>query len=195
MWQAKYNKFILFAMSFTLFVTIIIAATVRLTIRTTPTTIDERAFPEFEGSSLSDDVKALLSLAKAEYENPQPGTFYANGVQEPWCADFVSYLYKEAGHPFQNPNNGNWRIPGIYTLKEYFRSIGAWHPEPDYLPKPGDVAIYDGGFFGGHTNLVVEVGEDYMITLGGNEDNAIFLGKFNWRDSKYGLQGFGHLLD
>lgn len=195
MWQAKYNKFIIFAMSFTLFVTIVIAITVRLAVHTTPASIDKMAFPEFEESSLSDNVKTLLLIAKAEYENPQPGTFYANGVQEPWCADFVSYLYKEAGYPFRNPNNGNWRIPGIYTLKEYFQSIGAWHPEPDYLPKPGDVAIYDGGFFKGHTNMVVEVGEDYMVTLGGNEDNAIYLGKFNWRDPKFGLQGFGHLLD
>lgn len=195
MWQAKYNKFILFAMSFILFVTLVIAITARLAVRTVPATNNKMAFPEFEESSLSDDVKALLLHAKAEYENPQPGSFYANGVQEPWCADFISYLYKEVGHPFSNPNNGNWRIPGVYTLKEYFQDIGVWHSESDYLPRPGDVAIYDGGFFKGHTNLVVEVGEDYMITLGGNEDNMVHLSKFNWRDPKYGLQGFGHLLD
>lgn len=193
--KTSYTKFVLFGICLASFFAVGIFATYRVLLSEARIVTEKRAFPSIESLSQSDKVRDLLLLAKKEYEDPKPGTFYSGGVQEPWCADFVSYLYKEAGRPFRNPNNGNWRIPGVYTLKEYFQSIGAWHSEPDYSPKPGDVAIYDGGFFGGHTNLVVEVGEDYMITLGGNEDKAIFLGKFNWRDSKYGLQGFGHLLD
>lgn len=193
--KTNYAKFVLFGICLTLFFAVGVFAAYRILLPKVHTATGKRVFPPIEGMLHSSEVRNLLLLAKKEYEDPKSGTFYSGGVQEPWCADFVSYLYKEAGHPFQNPNNGNWRIPGIYTLKEYFRSIGAWHSEPDYSPKPGDVAIYDGGFFGGHTNLVVEVGEDYIVTLGGNEDNVIHLGKFNWRDSKYGLQGFGHLLD
>lgn len=54
--------------------------------------------------------------------------------------------------------------------------------------------IYDGGVFGGHTNIVVEVGNDYVVVLGGNENDQIRLDKINWLDEKYGIQGFGHVL-
>ncbi len=165
------------------------------TIYSTASSSQELEFPNLENTSISKDVKTLLNLAKLEYNNPQPGEAYAGGTWEPWCADFVSYLYKEAGHPFQNPNTGSWRIPGIYTLREYLQANNAWHPEADYHPEPGDIVVYDGGLFGGHTNIVVQVDADYLITIGGNENNQIRLEKFQWQDSKYGVRGFGHLLD
>lgn len=151
-------------------------------------------FPDFVDDSVSEDVKSLLILAKNEYEDPKPGEYYAEGVREPWCADFVSWLYKEAGHPFRNPNTGHWRIPGIYTLKEYLQSMGAWHSEPDYVPQLGDIVVYDGGLFGGHTNMVVGVDEGQIIVLGGNENNQIRLDKIDWTEGKYGVRGFGHIL-
>lgn len=63
---------------------------------------------------------------------------------EPWCADFVSWVYKEAGHPLKNPNSGSWRIPGTYTLREYYEAQGAFRPaDSGYEPQLGDVAIYE----------------------------------------------------
>ena len=44
------------------------------------------------------------------------------GVEEPWCADFVSWIMREAGLPLSNPNSGHWRIPGVYTWQEYYQS-------------------------------------------------------------------------
>lgn len=41
----------------------------------------------------------------------------------------------------------------------------------------------------------INISFSQLVTLGGNEDNAIHLGKFDRQDQKYGLQGFGHLLD
>lgn len=148
-----------------------------------------------DDASLSPAVKSLLLLAKSEYDNPRPGEFYAGGTWEPWCADFVSYIYREAGYPFENPNTGSWRIPGIYTLREYLQAHGFWHPKADYMSVPGDIVIYDGGLFGGHTNIVVRVDGDYLVTVGGNEDNQIRLDRFQWTADKYGVQGFGHLID
>ena len=159
---------------------------------TTPA--EKLEFPVFTDDSISEDAKNLLLRAKNEYENLKSGEFYAEGIKEPWCADFVSYLYKEIGHPFNNSNTGYWRIPGIYTLREYLQSINAWHSESDYLPQLGDIVIYDGGVFGGHTNIVVEVDNDYIVVLGGNENDQIRLDKINWLDKKYGIQGFGHVL-
>ena len=151
-------------------------------------------FPYLDDTLLSDDVKSLLNLAKSEFDNPKPGEYYAKGVSEPWCADFVSYLYNETGKPFTNPNTGSWRIPGIYTLQDYLESIDAWHSELTYSPQPGDIVIYNGGLFGGHTNIVVQVDGDYITTIGGNEGNRIRLDHFKWQDKSYGVQGFGHLL-
>ncbi len=156
--------------------------------------VERLEFPDFITADVSESVRDLLLLAKNEYENPKPGEFYAGGIREPWCADFVSYLYKEIGHPFSNPNTGYWRIPGIYTLREYLQGVNAWHPEQDYLPQLGDIVVYDGGIFGGHTNIVVEVGEDYIMVMGGNEGNQIRLDKIDWTDKKYGVLGFGHIL-
>lgn len=142
-------------------------------------------------SDLSETRQAILAAAKQEYEDPKSPETYITGAWEPWCADFVSYIYKEAGYPFKNPNSGSWRIPGIYTLKDYFISVGRWQIPDHYIPEPGDVAIYDGGIFGGHTNLVLSVDGDELTTLGGNEGNKVNLMRFNFRDQKYGLQGFG----
>lgn len=157
--------------------------------------MEESGFPEFmDNSELPEDVKDLLSIAKNEYENPRLGEFYAEGVREPWCADFVSFVFKEFGRPFSNPYTGHWRIPGVYTLKEYLQSIDAWHPEPEYRPQPGDIVIYDGSLFGTHANMVVEVDGNYIVTVGGNEDGRIRLDKIDWTDRRYGVLGFGHVL-
>lgn len=161
----------------------------------TTTQMEESGFPEFmDNSELTEDVKDLLSIVKNEYENPRLGEFYAEGIREPWCADFVSFVFKEFGRPFSNPYTGHWRIPGVYTLKEYLQSIDAWHPEPEYRPQSGDIVIYDGSLFGTHTNMVVEVDGNYIVTVGGNEDGRIRLDKIDWTDRKYGVLGFGHVL-
>ena len=142
-------------------------------------------------ANLSKTRQNILSIAQHEYENPQSPETYITGNWEPWCADFVSYIYKEAGYPFSNPNSGSWRIPGIYTLRDYFIATERWHPFGSYTPEPGDVVIYDGGIFGGHTNLVISVAGNEITTLGGNEGDKINLMRFNFQDPKYGIQGFG----
>lgn len=199
--KKPFNKFILFGVFFAVFLVAILFCAGYLYKMLAPViyfstnSLQGLEFPDVDAIHSSAEVKALLSLAKFEYENPHPGEFYADGVKEPWCADFVSYLYKEAGVPFVNPNTGSWRIPGIYTLREYLQENDAWHLEPDYHPVPGDIVIYDGGLFGGHTNLVLQTEDDYIITIGGNENNQIRLDRFQWADGKYGVQGFGHLIE
>lgn len=140
---------------------------------------------------LSETRQTILMVARREYESPQPPETYTTGNWEPWCADFVSYVYKEAGYPFSNPNSGSWRIPGIYTLRDYFVATGRWRAFDSYVPEPGDIVIYDGGVFGGHTNLVIATDGDEIITLGGNENDKINLMRFDYRDPQYGIQGFG----
>jgi hypothetical protein len=136
---------------------------------------------EYDYSALSTEQQKLVTILEGEYStqstSPPSGTKYSEGVQESWCADFVSWVMKQYGQPFVNPNSGSWRIPGTYTLKEYFQSKGNWHPYGDgYQPKTGDIAIYDGnGPFGQHTNFVLtyDTGGRTLTTMGGNEMGSI----------------------
>jgi len=149
-------------------------------------------FPAID-PDLSAARQSILAITQQEFENPGPGTKYADGQAEPWCADFVSWIMREAGHPLKNPHTNSWRIPGVYTLQEYFQQQGAFAPvTTDYAPRPGDIAIYKDGIFGHHTNIVVAADKDTITTVGGNENFKITLRTFTFRDSQYGLLGFAH---
>lgn len=155
-------------------------------------------FPEFENLEISENRKRVLRVAKKEFEEFEEKTanekikIYVNGEKwEPWCADFVSWIYKEAGQEFKNPNSGGWRIPGIWTLREYFERESRWREPNTYQPQVGDVVIYNNGVFGGHTNIVVFSNGNKIKTVGGNENNQVLLQSFEWTDKKYGVVGFG----
>lgn len=132
-------------------------------------------FPNVDDASLMPQQAKIIAILRTEFAAQPAGTKYSQGVSEPWCADFVSWVMKEAGLPFENPHSGSWRIPGTMTLHDYFIAEGKWRPYGEgYVPKTGDIAIYDGnGPHGQHTNFVVRyVGGD-LITVGGNEGGTI----------------------
>ncbi|GAB4588666.1 hypothetical protein Ntsu_64980 [Nocardia sp. IFM 10818] len=120
------------------------------------------------------------------------GTKYSEGVDEPWCADFVSWVMREAGRPLANPHSGAWRIPGVYTLEEYYRGEGrfeAW--DSGYRPKVGDVVMYtDASPFNQHTNIVIGSDAGTIITVGGNEFGKITIHEYR-PDTVSGLVGYG----
>lgn len=151
-------------------------------------------FPNVDDSALNPAQAKIVSILRMEYANQPAGTKYSQGVVEPWCADFVSWVMSEAGMPFTNPNSGSWRIPGTMTLRDYFKQKGNWHPYGDgYTPKTGDIAIYDGnGPFGQHTNFVISYNDGLVTTVGGNEAGAIHRQEHALTD---GLKviGFGEL--
>ena len=152
-------------------------------------------FPEIDESSLTSNQIAIINSAKRVWQEPRPESFYTDVPQdEPWCANFVSYVYREAGLPFTNPVAGGWRIPGIYTLTDYLELEGYWHPvDSDYQPVPGDIVIYDGGVLSGHTNIVLKIEDNKMTTIGGNENKAIHIRTIDYTDRKFGIQGYGHI--
>jgi hypothetical protein len=82
-----------------------------------------------------------------------------NGYEE-WCADFISYIYKESGYPFINGERDDW--------DEYYapniQNMGfTYHAVTNYVPKTGDVAFYD--YNGGHVEIVA---------IGGNKPIFIY---------------------
>ena len=97
----------------------------------------EAEFPQVDTSQLSPVRQRILSLAKTEFEAQNKGTKYSEGTEEAWCADFVSWVMREAGAPLKNGNTGGWRIPGTFTLQEYYESIGKFQKAGNgYQPKP-----------------------------------------------------------
>lgn len=145
---------------------------------------------------------ARQELAKNIAENPSEsncGTPYSIGVCEPWCADFVSWVYKEAGVPFTGGLNGGWRIPDTWSMKDWFKQYGIWIPAGSAAPQPGDVAFYKVGVdYVTHVNIVTAVNGNTYNSIGGNqilpdgnggvtERNGVY-----WKNNNE-LSGFGRL--
>lgn len=154
---------------------------------------DTAEFPQVDASQLSPAQNRIVDLLRAEHAAQRPGTFYSEGVDEPWCANFVSWIMREAGTPFANPHSGHWRIPGVFTLQEYFQDAGRFEPVGDYTPRVGDVVIYDrSSALGQHTNIVVGVDGDEATTVGGNEMRKIRVHDLDWKYDG-GVVGFGRV--
>jgi|GEM_PF-1089798 len=83
-----------------------------------------------------------------------------NGYEE-WCADFVSYIYKQAGYPFLNGERNNWdEYYAPYVQNQGF----TYHSAADYTPRAGDVAFFD--YNGGHVEIVAVGGSRPIYIYG-----------------------------
>ncbi|MGI9027566.1 MAG: CHAP domain-containing protein [Candidatus Saccharimonadales bacterium] len=91
-----------------------------------------------------------------------------SGTSAPWCAWFVSWVYREAGFEFKGaPAGSDGNIPAVAGLVSWFKQYGI-HFTPNssqYKPQPGDVVMYGGNV---HTGIVVKVTGDTIETIEGN---------------------------
>ena len=152
----------------------------------------ESAFPDIDTVNLGPTRQKIISLAKTEFKAQSAGTKFSQGAKELWCANFVSYIMNQAGAPLKNSHTGGWRIPGTFTLREYYEATGRFKSDnSDYQPLPGDAAIYrNSPVFGDHTNIVLKNDNGALTTVGGNEANRIRV--FVNHDKQYdGLLGYG----
>ena len=88
---------------------------------------------------------------------------YTDGTPyEEWCADFVSYIYKEAGYPMINAPADGWDENDANAIQ----NMGfVKHPvDSGYLPKSGDVAYFD--YNGGHVEIVFSGGQTPTFIYG-----------------------------
>ncbi len=69
---------------------------------------------------------------------------YTGGIDEEWCADFVSWVYKTAGTPFKPV-----KIGYVPTMISFFQNLGPTHffpnrPTPSSTPpQPGDAIFFN----------------------------------------------------
>ena len=153
-------------------------------------------FPDIKGN-LTPLQQRIVTLAKQEYTK-KPISYdqnvlrYTQVSKEAWCADYVSWVYNQAGVPLKNPNSGSWRIPGTYTLQAYFQAKHAYRPVGTYRPKVGDVAIYGHGQ--GHAAIVLGVNGNNITTIGGNESGRLRIDmRPQTGKNSYDLLGYGVL--
>lgn len=159
-------------------------------------------FPEINETKLTPVQKRIVTLARSEYAKRPTGydqsvMSYTEGAREPWCANFISWIRDEAGIPYEHPTTGYWRIPGVSTLRDYYRNYSAYLPADEYTPKLGDVAFYEGDTAdensSEHVALVLGVEGDKLITIGGNEtkDSILQIRYSKFAVGERGLVAFG----
>ncbi len=83
-----------------------------------------------------------------------------NGYEE-WCADFVSYVYKQAGYPFENGERNGW---DEYYAPNIENQGFTYHSAANYTPQAGDVAFFD--YNGGHVEIVAVGGSKPIFIYG-----------------------------
>jgi len=151
-------------------------------------------FPDIDTSTLDSRQQRIVTLLRQEHQQQSPAKKYSEGIDEPWCADFVSWIMKESGIPLSNPNSGSWRIPGTYTLREYYQTAGSFRAVGSgYQPKAGDVMLYDNPSpFGQHTNIVIKNDSGRITTVGGNEPGGVRVYTHTSKDTA-GVVGYGAL--
>lgn len=91
-------------------------------------------------------------------------TITGGAPYEEWCADFVSYIYQQAGYPFSNGNYDNWdeNIAGDIVNQGFTVDQSS-----SYVPQPGDVAYFD--YPGGHVEIVIVGGKNPTFIYGDSD--------------------------
>ena len=145
---------------------------------------------------------AQQELAKNVKEYDSNVLKYTGGVEEPWCADFVSWVMAQAGMPFTGGvGQGGWRIPGVLAMQSWFQkgsSGGEYFAVGRKTPQPGDVAFFIGAQTPDQTStqhvaIVVAVNGDKMTVIGGNQHNSVSQYPQSITVGEWGLVGFGRM--
>jgi endonuclease/exonuclease/phosphatase family metal-dependent hydrolase len=143
---------------------------------------------------------AVVCLAKAELARWKSGEMkpghdyfkYSEGDDQMWCADFASWIYKQAGYPI-GPSSSNWRVESVLGVKEVGEAGKKfhYHAAGSYTPKPGDIVIHLSGQ--SHVNVVTSVNTSTssLTMIGGNQSPVTEAGYPNGSSvSEYTVSAF-----
>jgi hypothetical protein len=125
---------------------------------------------ESEGQTIAcNAVKEFANWQMANSNHEALLTTYTDGTPyEEWCADFVSYVYKESGYPFTNGSANGWdenNANNVQNLTFANQAGFTTHQAGSgYVPQPGDVAFFD--YPGGHVEIVVSGGANPTFVYG-----------------------------
>jgi hypothetical protein len=146
------------------------------------------------GCTSSSAVAAIVRIAQQELAggaNERDGSYfkYTGGVTAPWCGYFASWVFEQAGKPFEGG-----ALPAVSGMLDYAIQHSYFHPrgEAGFTPQPGDIAIYKEGLapYPSHVNIVIsyDASTNKYTSIGGNEGDSI---KQNtWSTDLSALTGF-----
>ncbi len=102
---------------------------------------------------------------------------------EPWCADFASWVRKQAGVPFGKDGTGE---DHTVAMVKYAKQEGTWHARAGYTPKPGDLVLFSfrGDSNVDHVAVVTKVANGRVYTIGGNEQDRVKASNYRLGDTR-----------
>lgn len=122
-----------------------------------------------------------------KYRSAVTGPGEDPNAAEAWCADFASWVLKQAGVPFGEGGRGE-----DYTVAmiDWAKSKGRYHERGSHDPKPGDLVMIDwgGGKDVDHVAVVEKVENGRVHTIGGNEADGIREASYPMGDAR--MMGF-----
>lgn len=106
-----------------------------------------------------------------EYRKAVTGAGEDANANEPWCADFVSWVFKQAGVPIGKEGAGDdWTV----SLKQWAEGNGRWR-DKSAPPQPGDMIMFDWEGDGkvDHVGMVDHMEGNTIHTIEGNSSDQV----------------------
>jgi len=113
-----------------------------------------------------------------------PASRYSNGSNVPWCANFVSWNFRQAGNPL--PGN-QVAIGSCDTMANELKRAGMWIGKQ--TPQPGDVIFFGTPGDYTHVGIVDRVENGRVHTVEGNSGNRVAQQSYPLNASN--IQGYG----
>lgn len=127
----------------------------------TPENYDDKkvGLPSCDGNSEGQKIACEAASEWARWQNSSDheallNTYTDGSPYEEWCADFVSYVYRQAGYPLAGAYDG-WDENDANNLQNY-PEFTLHQASSGYTPKAGDIAWFN--YDGGHVEVVVSGG-------------------------------------
>ncbi len=129
-----------------------------------------------QGGALAQEVIRIAEqeLAAGAKESDGSHQKYGGSQGAPWCGYFVSWVFEQAGSPFEDG-----ALPAVSGILDYARDKGIFFEpdDPNFAPQPGDVAIYKNevGPYPSHVHFVIsyDAQTKTYVSIGGNEGDSI----------------------
>ncbi len=122
-------------------------------------------------SRVLDIARGELGVREATGNNDGvPAQRYSNGQNEPWCANFVSWTFRQAG--LDLPGNQD-AIGSCDTMARELASRGALFRKGEGTPQPGDIIFFGVPGDLTHVGIVQRVENGQVYTVEGNSGNRV----------------------
>jgi hypothetical protein len=146
-------------------------------------------------NKLLEIASAQVGLKETSGKNDGPEIEkFTGGRQEPWCAHFVAWCFRESGHPLVHDYKPSLKVANPLASVSYLKSIFQKYYLLVDTPLPGDVVFFssrgnsDAGQ-GRHCGIVESISSDSFQSIEGNYGNKVTRVTRKLNDSQ--LWGFG----